>query len=946
MNDKILLSKYFRGVDFMKKKFMMFLLVMTCFLSCCKVVYGLTPPPKIGGNIYLPEGKVAPPGGINLKVIAETKDSVLTYEGTIKEGENSTSYWFTVLTMAGGMEIRCELITPVEDYYDVSYYTGSTQKPFKSDAVKLTNMMSSSDYNITLVEGKKVKGEIILPDVMTVQKDSTVTLNFIARSETLTTGDEDPYFSKDVEVVIKEGEKSGIFEVNLPIYSDGYYYNYRLNDYISGVCPNYDVFDLNNKLTDEEFLRITLDKGNVIKGKISLPKGEVAGKEGLPVNMSAIYYTQHNSIGGLKELPNYIERQIIIPEGENSIDYEITVYPKYSKYYMQYRLDKNTHVYKGYYSQGGTITTLDKEKCAFEVTKDVDGIDLSVLNGVKLSGKILCPEGESATEDYSGILTLYNTDHLLDYEYVINRGSSFATFEFIVPEDLEDFVLRYEVYISKYVGIGFYNENGTTSNNATAQLLSAKNSVIDNIQFYLLQNVTITGKVCIPDNHVSIEDSQVYKVDVLAKNANGTYDIINYYFCHILPGEKSSSFEMIIPGDYKEVILSCSEDLNSDIDLPLMTFGYLGEDGMVLTKDKAKVINPYQLGSTDIELVPIKGVRISGIFTFDNEHRYLKEDKMYIGYSVLSEDGQSTGVSEELYWPDKVADSQKYHIEIPSKLFGKNFIITFFSGDSETFYLADEGLTEDLSKAKIFKVDGIDIKNLDIYFDNSSFVLYGDVNNDREINSLDLAKLKGYLLGKFREDEIKAKNADLNLDGYVNSLDYALLRKYLLGKIRELPDIPNYPGKIIISYDFEDNKLGGWILSTTDGGKADYEVVDGKLKLSIQEPGEQTWSISLEHKLPLLTERTPYVIQFNITSTKYARLYARIGEYNEPYTDSWNNNWQAIDLYPNKTVKISQKFWTTNLFSEQQLSFSLGGPYVSQVPLEIYFDDIEIRQTF
>ncbi len=930
IDDKIKVNKYFRGVDFMKKRFMMFVLVLTCILTCCKVAYGLTPPPRIEGTIFLPEGKVAPPGGIKLKVIAEAKDSVLTFESTIKEGENSADYWFTVLTMVGGLEIRCELVTPIEDYYDVSYYTGSNQKPFKSDAVKLTEMISGSDHNITLVESKKVKGEIILPDVMPVQKDSSVTLNFIARSETRILGDGDPYFniyfSKDVNVVIKEGEKSGEFEVNLPVYSDEYFYNYRLNDYISGVSPTSDVFDMNNKLTEEENIEVVLDKGNVIKGVIRLPEGEVAGKGGFPVTVSAIYFTKHNSIAGLIERPNYIDREVIIPESENSINYEVTVCPQYSKYYMQYRLDKNTHIYKGYYSQGGTVTKLDKENCAFVVTNDVDGIDLSVLNGVKLSGKIICPEGELASEDLSGILMLYNNDYLLDYKYSIEKGSSFASFEFIIPEDLEDLILRYEVDASEYVDMGYYNENGTTSINAKAQNLSVKNSPIDNIQFYILQNEKITGKISIPEDLVSIDKSQTYVVTASAKNAEGTYDIIKNSFCEISPNEQSALFELLIPGEYKEVILSYSVAPNSAIDFPLVTGGYLGEDGMVLTEDKAKIINPSQLGSTDIELIPIKGVRISGIFTVDEEHQYLKEDRIYIGYSVLFEDGQSTDILKELYWVDKTADSQKYYIEIPPKLFGKNFRITFFSGGSESFYLADDGVTEDLNKARVFTVDGVDIKNLDISFGHSSSVLYGDVNNDGLVNSIDLAKFRGFLLGKFGQDEIVTKNTDLNLDGELNSLDFGLLRKYLLGMIRDLPVVSSpIDPYAVLYYDFNDNKLGEWTLSATNGGKADYAVENGRLILRVQDGGSDMWDVRLDHKIPSLNAGNFYEIEFKVTATKGAKVYTRIGEVRDPYRDVWTNNWETLFLPANKVVSVSETFRPDYTFSDEVVSFFWGG---------------------
>lgn len=74
-----------------------------------------------------------------------------------------------------------------------------------------------------------------------------------------------------------------------------------------------------------------------------------------------------------------------------------------------------------------------------------------------------------------------------------------------------------------------------------------------------------------------------------------------------------------------------------------------------------------------------------------------------------------------------------------------------------------------------------------------SDLLYGDLNGDGDVNSLDLALMKKYLLNtttKFPSDK-GLTAADLNRDEEVNSIDYAILRKYLLGKIPSLPLIKN-----------------------------------------------------------------------------------------------------------------------------------------------------------
>ena len=67
--------------------------------------------------------------------------------------------------------------------------------------------------------------------------------------------------------------------------------------------------------------------------------------------------------------------------------------------------------------------------------------------------------------------------------------------------------------------------------------------------------------------------------------------------------------------------------------------------------------------------------------------------------------------------------------------------------------------------------------------------VYGDLNGDKLINSIDFALLRNYLLGFSREfpydNGIKA--ADVNCSGSVDSIDFAILRSYLLGIIKALP---------------------------------------------------------------------------------------------------------------------------------------------------------------
>ncbi|RCX08491.1 YVTN family beta-propeller protein [Anaerobacterium chartisolvens] len=64
--------------------------------------------------------------------------------------------------------------------------------------------------------------------------------------------------------------------------------------------------------------------------------------------------------------------------------------------------------------------------------------------------------------------------------------------------------------------------------------------------------------------------------------------------------------------------------------------------------------------------------------------------------------------------------------------------------------------------------------------------IYGDLNNDGSVNSIDVTLLKAILLGSAPEN-VNMQAADVNTDGLVNSIDYAILKSYILGAIDSLP---------------------------------------------------------------------------------------------------------------------------------------------------------------
>ena len=69
---------------------------------------------------------------------------------------------------------------------------------------------------------------------------------------------------------------------------------------------------------------------------------------------------------------------------------------------------------------------------------------------------------------------------------------------------------------------------------------------------------------------------------------------------------------------------------------------------------------------------------------------------------------------------------------------------------------------------------------------NPSFK-YGDLNNDNEVNAIDFAYFRQYLLG-LPTPNLNIEAGDVNGDGDTNALDFAVMRQYLLGLISSFPN--------------------------------------------------------------------------------------------------------------------------------------------------------------
>jgi expansin (peptidoglycan-binding protein) len=65
----------------------------------------------------------------------------------------------------------------------------------------------------------------------------------------------------------------------------------------------------------------------------------------------------------------------------------------------------------------------------------------------------------------------------------------------------------------------------------------------------------------------------------------------------------------------------------------------------------------------------------------------------------------------------------------------------------------------------------------------------GDVNGDNDVDSIDYALMRSFLLGTIKDFPVEDDmwSADINGDGEIDSIDFGLMRKYILGMIKVFP---------------------------------------------------------------------------------------------------------------------------------------------------------------
>jgi predicted RNA binding protein with dsRBD fold (UPF0201 family) len=180
----------------------------------------------VGGTISLPNGEVAPVGGIQVTVILEGNQSK---QVTIPAGQNSVTYAFTGNITPGNYYISYSYSG--NNYVQQGYYNAGSMA-LSTYGLNATSITTATTINLTLIKGVQIELTAKLPDGETAPQNGQMFLVVFSGFN------QEQYF----QITIPSGKNSQSISKSLPSgsYMIGSYYNstqgYVWNGYyIAGV---------------------------------------------------------------------------------------------------------------------------------------------------------------------------------------------------------------------------------------------------------------------------------------------------------------------------------------------------------------------------------------------------------------------------------------------------------------------------------------------------------------------------------------------------------------------------------------------------------------------------------------------------------------------------------------------------------------------------------------
>ena len=333
-------------------------------------------------------------------------------------------------------------------------------------------------------------------------------------------------------------------------------------------------------MSNTSFIGVYKDTNSEISGTVSLPQHQVAPNGGL--NIDVIAWNGENEFN----------ENIIIPEGENSVDYAIGVDDPLEtdvyEYYIEYDIKTqgvNDYVLHGFYGEDNT-EAIEGNASIVEVTEfdNAENIDMVLIPGVAISGTIAVPYDCDADGVYIRALNADTSYYELKY-VDLDQDTQNVSYNIVVPKTLKNWVPTFAninsdnntpndseddyndsylaslqindeelTYLISYdflggepdgfLNQGYYATNETVPNYNIANKVNIAQDTLSNINFEILTANTIRGNLSLPVGVLAEEEMDIY-VDAIAEDGTVYTDNISIeeghnaeaYKLNVTPGE-------------------------------------------------------------------------------------------------------------------------------------------------------------------------------------------------------------------------------------------------------------------------------------------------------------------------------------------------------------------------------------------------------------------------
>lgn len=457
--------------------------------------------------------------------------------------------------------------------------------------------------------------------------------------------------------------------VSSTVYKRDYQFTVNKSDY-SSTNGNYSVVTqaVGNSVYNSNSVDVfSITSNRAISGTLSLPNNQVA-----PVGGLSLYVNISNGI-------NYYEKYVTIPQGSNSVPYEVYV-KKGMGYKVQYKgyWSDSPYASNGYYTPVGTSIDAGSAALLDASNDDLRNINLTLILNNVISGTVSLPSGVAPKGGMSLEIIASNSNYDESKYISIPEGSSTVAYSVYVAPGSKYSVWYANVWYPNswnehvYAYKGYYSTAGTVRDSNSASYIDVICGSQDNINLTLIPNNVISGTLTLPTG-VAPNGGRVFWIH--SSNGNG-----NFSKLIVIPeGSSTVAYSVyVVPGSRYKVWYDCSGFYEQ-----YAGYGYYSTLGTVRDERLASYIDVMNGNQENINLVPITNNVISGTvslpsgvapkggislslcfsnaYYYDSERITIPEGMSSVAYSVYVAPGSGYMVRYDNYWSDQVYASYGYY---------------------------------------------------------------------------------------------------------------------------------------------------------------------------------------------------------------------------------------------------------------------------------------------